>query len=146
MRQLMKQQRVQRYEQALSLSIQLSDTNIPSDQRPKASASSPTISVPLPSASTGGRRSRFWRSWTGDAGLARAASSVGADMVEINSQAGAERSWAATFQGSRSGRDAGRWKPFPGAETLSSGPEGIFFGRGKKLTSLPLSSFQQARC
>jgi hypothetical protein len=36
MRQLMKQQRVQRYEQALSLSIQLSDTNIPLDQRPKA--------------------------------------------------------------------------------------------------------------
>ena len=36
MRQLMKQQRVQRYEQALSLSIQLSDTNMPMDQRPKA--------------------------------------------------------------------------------------------------------------
>jgi hypothetical protein len=36
MRQLMKQQKVQRYEQALSLSIQLSDTNIPLDQRPKA--------------------------------------------------------------------------------------------------------------
>jgi len=36
MRQLMKQQKVQRYEQALSLSIQLSDTNIPPDQRPKA--------------------------------------------------------------------------------------------------------------
>jgi len=36
MRQLMKQQNVQRYEQALSLSIQLSDTNIPLEQRPKA--------------------------------------------------------------------------------------------------------------
>jgi len=36
MRQLMKQQNVQRYEQALSLSIQLSDTNIPSEKRPKA--------------------------------------------------------------------------------------------------------------
>jgi hypothetical protein len=36
MRQLMKQQRLQRSEQALSLSIQLSDTDIPLDQRPKA--------------------------------------------------------------------------------------------------------------
>lgn len=36
MRQLMKQQRVQRHEKALSLSVQLSDTNIPIDQRPKA--------------------------------------------------------------------------------------------------------------
>ena len=36
MRQLMKQQNLQRHEQALSLSIQLSDTNIPLDQRPKA--------------------------------------------------------------------------------------------------------------
>jgi SIR2-like protein len=36
MRQLMKQQRVQRYEQALSLSIQLSDTDIPLDRRPAA--------------------------------------------------------------------------------------------------------------
>jgi hypothetical protein len=36
MRQLMKQQNLQRYEQALSLSIQLSDTNIPLEQRPKA--------------------------------------------------------------------------------------------------------------
>lgn len=36
MRQLMKQQRVSRSEQPLSLSIQLSDTDIPLDQRPKA--------------------------------------------------------------------------------------------------------------
>jgi hypothetical protein len=36
MRQLMKQQNVQRHQQAKSISIQLSDTNIPLEDRPKA--------------------------------------------------------------------------------------------------------------